>query len=153
MSSYTYNIMNLLEGLAEVLSQQGYDIYISNRQQGVDTPCFFISMMSDDFAVEMGRMSMDTLRLDIVFLQDPNIVNAMDGIYSVLQFLNENLETIPYTDNGQTTLVRTYERSSQIQDLDLHYHVTFKNRVYFAAENEKIKTLEDINVTIKANQS
>lgn len=151
--TYNYNIMNLLEGLAEVLSQQGYDIYISNRQQGVTTPCFFITMMSDDFAVEMGRMSMDTLRLDIVFLQDPNIVNAMDGVYSVLQFLNENLETIPYTENEQTTLVRTYERSSQIQDLDLHYHITLKNRIYLAENNTKMKTLEDIDVKIKVKQT
>ena len=151
--TYTYNIMNLLDGLAEVLSQQGYDIYISNRQQGVTAPCFFITMMSDDFAVEMGRMSMDILRLDIVFLQDPNIVNAMDGVYSVLQFLNENLETIPYTESEQTTLVRTYERSSQIQDLDLHYHITFKNRIYLAETNTKMKTLEDIDVKIKVKQT
>lgn len=151
--SYTYNIMNLLEGLAEVLSQQGYDIYISNRQQGVTTPCFFITMMSDDFAVEMGRMSMDTLRLDIVFLQDPNIVNAMEGVYNVLQFLNENLETIPYTDNEETTLVRTYERSSQIHELDLHYHITFKNRIYLAEDTTKMKTLEDIDVKIKVKQT
>ena len=151
--TYDYNIMNLLEGLAEVLSQQGYDIYISNRQQGVTTPCFFITMMSDDFAVEMGRMSMDTLRLDIVFLQDPNIVNAMDGIYTVMQYLNEHLGTIPYTDGENTTILRTYERHSHIQDYDLHYQVTFKNRIYLAETNTKMKTLEDIDVEIKVKQT
>lgn len=147
----TYNIVNLLDGLASVLSGLGYNIYISNRRQGVNTPCFFISMMSDDFAVEMGLMSMDELRLDIVFLQEPNIINATDGIYQVLQYLNEHLETIPYSENGQTTTVRTYERSSQIQDSDLHYHLTFKNRIYLSSTSTKMQTLEDIDVEIKVN--
>lgn len=151
----SYNILYLLEGLSSVLSTLNHDIYISNRQQEVDTPCFFITMISSGSEVEMGRVYMNELVLDIVFLQDPNIVNAMEGVYAVLQYLDEHLELIPYEDPDleEEGVVHTYNRTSSIQDFDLHYHVTFKNRVYFAEENEKIKTLEDINVTIKANQS
>lgn len=151
--SYTYNYDNLLEGLSSVLSETGYDVYDSKRQQGSNAPCFFIVMMSDDFKEEMGRMSMDELQLDIVFLQDPNIVNAMDGIYTVMQYLNEHLKTIPYTDGENTTILRTYERRSHIQDYDLHYQVTFKNRIFLAEDTTKMKTLEDIDVEIKVKQT
>ena len=137
-----YNISKLLESLAEVLSPLGHDIYISNRQQGVNTPCFFISMMPSASQKQLGRSYFQTLALDVVFLQDPNIINATDGIYEVIQFMDEHLELIPYTDGEEEGFVHTYERSYQIQEFDLHYHLTFKNRVYIADNDPLMKSLE-----------
>lgn len=137
-----YNIATLLEGLSEVLSPLGYDIYISNRQQGVKTPCFFISLMPSTSQKQLGRSYFQQLSLDIVFLQDPNIINATDGIYAVIQFMDENLELIPYVDGAEEGLVHTYDRSYQLQEMDLHYHLTFKNRVYIDESSPLMKSLE-----------
>lgn len=146
-----YSIMTLLEGLSKVLSPLGYDIYISNRQQGVKTPCFFISLMPSTSQKQLGRTYFQQLALDIVFLQDPNIVNATDGIYSVIQFMDENLELIPYIDGEEEGLVHTYDRSYQLQEMDLHYHLTFKNRVYIDESSPLMKSLE-VEYEIKVKQ-
>ena len=146
-----YNITTLLEGLAQVLSTLGYDIYISNRQQGVKTPCFFISLMPSTSQKQLGRSYFQQLALDVVFLQDPNIVNATDGIYSVIQFMDENLELIPYVDGEDEGVVHTYDRSYQLQEMDLHYHLTFKNRVYIEEDNPLMKSLE-VEYEIKVKQ-
>lgn len=146
-----YNIATLLEGLAQVLSTLGYDIYISNRQQGVKTPCFFISLMPSTSQKQLGRSYFQQLALDVVFLQDPNIVNATDGIYSVIQFMDENLELIPYVDGEDEGVVHTYDRSYQLQEMDLHYHLTFKNRVYIEESNPLMKSLE-VEYEIKVKQ-
>lgn len=146
-----YNIAALLEGLAQVLSTLGYDIYISNRQQGVKTPCFFISLMPSTSQKQLGRSYFQQLALDVVFLQDPNIVNATDGIYSVIQFMDENLELIPYVDGEDEGVVHTYDRSYQLQEMDLHYHLTFKNRVYIEESNPLMKSLE-VEYEIKVKQ-
>ena len=146
-----YNIATLLEGLAQVLSTLGYDIYISNRQQGVKTPCFFISLMPSTSQKQLGRSYFQQLALDVVFLQDPNIVNATDGIYSVIQFMDENLELIPYVDGEDEGVVHTYDRSYQLQEMDLHYHLTFKNRVYIEEDNPLMKSLE-VEYEIKVKQ-
>ena len=146
-----YNIATLLEGLAQVLSTLGYDIYISNRQQGVKTPCFFISLMPSTSQKQLGRSYFQQLALDVVFLQDPNIVNATDGIYAVIQFMDENLELIPYVDGEEEGLVHTYDRSYQLQEMDLHYHLTFKNRVYIEESNPLMKSLE-VEYEIKVKQ-
>lgn len=146
-----YNIATLLEGLSEVLSPLGYDIYISNRQQGVKTPCFFISLMPSTSQKQLGRSYFQQLSLDIVFLQDPNIINATDGIYAVIQFMDENLELIPYVDGAEEGLVHTYDRSYQLQEMDLHYHLTFKNRVYIDESSPLMKSLE-VEYEIKVKQ-
>ena len=146
-----YNIATLLEGLAEALSPLGYDIYISNRQQGVKTPCFFISLMPSTSQKQLGRSYFQQLSLDIVFLQDPNIINATDGIYAVIQFMDENLELIPYVDGAEEGLVHTYDRSYQLQEMDLHYHLTFKNRVYIDESSPLMKSLE-VEYEIKVKQ-
>ena len=146
-----YNIATLLEGLAQVLSTLGYDIYISNRQQGVKTPCFFISLMPSTSQKQLGRSYFQQLALDVVFLQDPNIVNATDGIYAVIQFMDENLELIPYVDGEDEGVVHTYDRSYQLQEMDLHYHLTFKNRVYIEEDNPLMKSLE-VEYDIKVKQ-
>lgn len=146
-----YNIATLLEGLAQVLSTLGYDIYISNRQQGVKTPCFFISLMPSTSQKQLGRSYFQQLALDVVFLQDPNIVNATDGIYSVIQFMDENLELIPYVDGEDEGVVHIYDRSYQLQEMDLHYHLTFKNRVYIEEDNPLMKSLE-VEYEIKVKQ-
>ena len=145
-----YSISALLQGLASVLSELEYDIYISNRQQGVKTPCFFISMMPSSSRKELGRTYFNELALDVVFLQDPNIIDAMDGIYTVIQFMDENLELIPYDDGEEEGCVHTYDRSYQIQDKDLHYHLTFKNRVYLASNDPLMASLEvDYEIKVK----
>ena len=149
-----YSIMTLLQGLAEVLDEFGYPIYISQRQQGVTTPCFFLTIMLGDSRKELGATYFNDLSVDIVFLQDPNIINATEGIIGVIEYLDEHLELVPYRYDPEEDpeWVHTYDRSHQIQDFDLHYHVTFRNRVYLPENETLMKTLEAIDYEIKVKR-
>ena len=145
----TYDISLILEGLASILSELGYKIYISNRQQGVKTPCFFISLMPGTTTEEVdGRIMLD-LGLDIVFLQEANNLNSMDSVYSVLSFLDENLLLVPYTvpsedpeEPGETTVLHTYDRAYHMEQMDLHYQLHFRNRVHVPENHELMASLE-----------
>ena len=148
----TYSIDAILDGLAGVLAGSGYsNIYISNRQQGVNTPCFFISLMpsSSEDAVD-GRVYND-LAVDIVFLQDNNIINAMDNVYTVLGYLDEHLITIPYTDseNADPIPLHTYDREYHMEEMDLHYQLHFKNRMHIAKTSILMASLEELTYEIK----
>ena len=149
----TYSIETILQGIASVLSQLKYPIYVSNRQQGVKTPCFFISLIPGSDKDEIDDRVFVDFGLDIVFLQDTNIINAMDGIYAVLEFLQENLRMIPYSQDEETTYVHTYDRSYQLEDMDLHYQFHLKNRMHLAKNETLMQALEELNYEIKVKQS
>ena len=149
----TYSIETILQGIASVLSQLKYPIYVSNRQQGVKTPCFFISLIPGSDKDQIDDRVFVDFGLDIVFLQDTNIINAMDGIYAVLEFLQENLRMIPYSQDEETTYVHTYDRSYQLEDMDLHYQFHLKNRMHLAKNETLMQALEELNYEIKVKQS
>ena len=148
----TYDISAILEDVASVLAGTGYtNIYISSRQQGVKTPCFFISLMPGSISNEVDGRYMEDLGLDVVFLQNPNIVDAMDKTYAVLAYLDENLITIPYTvDEDEDPIpLHTYEREYHMEDRNLHYQFHIKNRVHIAEANTKMASLEELSYEIK----
>lgn len=153
----TYSIETILQGIASVLSSLKYPIYVSNRQQGVKTPCFFISLIPGSDKDEIDDREFVDLGLDIVFLQDTNIINAMDGIYKVLEFLQENLRMIPYTQGEEgeeeTTYLHTYDRAHHLEEMDLHYQFHLRNRMHLAKNETLMQALEELNYEIKVKQS
>ena len=147
-----YSVEAILEGLAGVLAESGYEnIYISNRQQGVQTPCFFISLMPSTSEDEVDGRYFNDLGLDIVFLQDTNEINMMDNVYSVLAYLDENLATIPYKDSEDADPIplHTYNREYHMEDMDLHYQLHFKNRMHIAKTSVLMASLEELTYEIK----
>ena len=141
----TYDINAILEGIATVLYNSGYeDIYISNQQQNVKTPCFFISMMPGSIRDEVDGRYIDDMGFDVTFLQNPNVVNSTDAIYEVLAYLNEHLDYIPYTDDAEVDPIpmHTYERNYNIQDMDLHYTFHIKNHIRISTTYNYMLTME-----------
>lgn len=140
----TYSIQRIIEGIAaRITSFCQYPIYISPTQQSCTPPCFFICLMPGNLKDEIDNRYYTTLNLDIVFLQNPNIVNASDGIISVLENLDEKLDTIPYTENNSTITMYTYDRKHHLEDMDLHYQVTFHARLMKSEVNTYMKTLTE----------
>ena len=148
----TYSVSEILQGLASVLSELKYPIYGSRRQQGVKVPCFFISIMPSTSTTELDRRFMNELGIDIVFLQQENTINDSDEMYRIWDFLNQNLEFIPYTVGEESVLIHTYDRHMFVQDADMHYQLTIKNRVSLPTDAAKMASLEEINYEIKVKQ-
>lgn len=141
-----YTLSNVVDSIAGVLSHFGYEIYDSSMQQEVETPCFFISMMPSSSEMEIDSITRNELALDVVFLQRPNIEEAMENVYEIIEYLDENLDTFAYTDG---TLLHTYERQYHMEKMDLHYQFKIKVRCRIDREVNLMQTLEGLNYEIK----
>lgn len=144
-----YKLSNVIDSIAGVLTHFGYPIYASQTQQGVDTPCFFISLMPSNSRGEVYDRYFNSLSLDIVFIQEPNITNATDQIYEVIDYLDENLEMFTYTADEESCLLHTYDRNFHLEDMILHYQITIKTRTYVDVEEPLLLYLEGITYEIK----
>ena len=140
----TYSIRGIIEGIAaRIASFCNYPIYISPTQQSCTPPCFFICLMPGNLKDEIDNRYYTTLNFDVVFLQNPNIVNASDGIISVLENLDLTLDTISYTENSSTITMYTYDRKHHLENMDLHYQLTFHARLMKSEVHTYMKTLTE----------
>jgi hypothetical protein len=144
-----YTLSNLIENIAGALSPLEYPIYASQTQQGVVTPCFFISLMPSEIQGQLSGRYLNSVSLDIVFLQEPNITNATDQIFSVIDFLDENLDTFEYSDDEETCTLRALDRHYHLEEMDLHYQITIKTRTYVDVNEPLLLHLEDLTYEIK----
>lgn len=145
----TYSLSNLINSVAGALSGLDYPVYDSQTQQGVETPCFFISLMPSEISGEPYDRYFNTVNLDIVFLQDPNIPNATDLIYTVIDYLNEHLALFDYSDGEETCKMHGLQRKHHLEEMDLHYQITIKMRIHIDVEETVLKSLEGIEIEIK----
>ena len=144
-----YIVENIIDAVAGVLAHFDYPVYSSPMQQEVETPCFFISLMPSTSDKLIDNRFSNDLALDIVFIQQPNITNAMDGVFPVIEYLDHNLDTFSYTDGTNTGVIHTYDRSYHMEDKDLHYQVHVKTRTLIETDPTKILIIEEINDEIK----
>jgi hypothetical protein len=149
-----YSIDNVLKSIARVIHKgfPDYKIYISAVPQGVTIPCFFISFMPSTSRSQVDNRIYSELGLDIVFLMKPNEINATSLMYQIVEYLDENLEMIPYYEGQENTgVIHTYERNSHMEDMDLHYQVTIKARGHIEVAETLMEELEAINYEIKVS--
>lgn len=132
----------IVEAIAAALTPLQYPVYDSAMRQEVDTPCFFISLMPGDITKDLGNRYTVNASYDIVFLQRPNVLNAMDGVYSVLDYLHEHLMLLNYSENNITTQILTHNRRYHLQDLDLHYQIDIHERVSIPESFTEMQGLE-----------
>ena len=147
-----YSIRKLITGVAQRLSGLSLPIYIAPTQQKADVPCFFICLMPGDFKTELSKMATANVNLDIVYLQSPNIQNAMNGIYNVIDYLDSNLETINYIDGEESTLLSVFDRKHHLEEMDLHYQISLHVRVSLSEIQTFMKELE-VDYEVKTRRS
>ena len=149
-----YSIGDVIKSIARVIHKgfPDYKIYVSAVPQGVTTPCFFISFMPSTSRSQVDNRIYSELGLDIVFLMKPNEINATELIYQITEYLDENLEMIPYYEGqDKTGVIHTYDRNSHFEDMDLHYQVTIKARGHIEVAETLMDELEAINYEIKVS--
>lgn len=143
-----FTLSNLINSIAGSLPE--YPVYASQTQQGVVTPCFFITLMPSEIKGEASARYFNSVSLDIVFLQEPNITNATDKIYEVVDYLNEKLDMFEYSDGKDSCMLHAFDRNYHLEDMDLHYQITAKVRTYIDVEEIILRRLEDLTYVIKS---
>lgn len=143
-----YSLSAIIYGIAERISEfSNRPIYIAPTQQKCEPPCFFLCLMPGGIRDEIDNRYFSDINIDIVYLQSPNIVNATDNVLTVLEKLDEKLDTIPYTVGNETTSMIVYNRKHHLEDMDLHYQISLHTRVKKSEVETLMQTMtEAINV-------
>ena len=146
-----YTISGILSGIAEKIATfSNRPVRISPTQQNTNLPCFYLSLMPGAIRDEIDNRYFSDINIDIVFLQQANITNATNGILEVLQNLDENLEFITYRENNTATPLFVYNRRHHLQDMDLHYQVSFHVRIMRSEVETFMRTMTEATHVKKA---
>lgn len=151
-----FSLDYVLDSIARVLTEQypEYPIYSSPNQQGTEAPCFFIFFMPSSIESQIDERFYRDLGIDIIFIQERNIINGNVKIQAIANFLDENLETIPYTDgSAEPVPIRTFERQWQNEDMELHYQFHIRQRVSIPRTPDYMESMEETNAKIKHNEN
>lgn len=149
----TFTLEEIINSLAGVIKEQypAYPVYASPNQQGTNYPCFFIFSMPSSSETHVGNRQMRDLGIDIVFVQQRNITDRNTQIYEVAEYLDEKLELFPYCSaEGDTAMLRTFERQWQLEDDELHYQFHIRQRISFPVNENQMWRMEENDAEIKS---
>lgn len=147
-----FTVENVLQSISSFLLSQfpDYPVYASQAPAVVKLPCFFLSLMPSSIEKEIDARFLREISVDIVLLQERNILNRTALIMAVVESLDYNLDFLTYADeSGQTVPLVCLDRNWQMEDGDLHYQITLKQRVARPATPILMQAMEANNVTEK----
>lgn len=140
-----FTIQTIAKSLANYLASSfpGVTFYEDPNQQGSKAPMLFLQQR---YAyVEPRRNSGYFLRrigLDLTYLVDYNLPDLQQKYQQAAEQLDLLMETFPYSDGTDSTLLRTYDREWRI-DLDaLHYKFELQVWVTIPEDNVKMETMD-----------
>ena len=140
-----FTISTIAKSLADYLAPSfpGVTFYEDPNQQGSKSPMLFLQQR---YAyVEPRRNNGYYLRrigLDLTYLVDYNLPDLQQQYQQAAEQLDLLLETFPYSDGTDSTLLRTYDREWRI-DLDaLHYKFELQVWVTIPEDSVKMETMD-----------
>lgn len=149
----TFTIENIIQSIAERLktAYPHCPVYASPNQQGTEYPCFFVFVVSTSgISDQLSGRSKRDIELDVVYVQERNSADANMELYGVAEMLDELLDMVSYKEDGSETVpLHTHDRTYDIEDMELHYHLRVTQRVALNREEIPMQVLEETDVEIK----
>lgn len=148
----TFTVQNIISSVAYCLQElyPGIPVYDSPTID-TDFPCFYVFLMNPGISDDIIPYAKREIPLDIVYVQQRNVPNANQAIHAVAETLDEALDMLTYTDGSEEDPVplHTYNRSWSIEDQELHYKITLRQRVTLPRSDVLMQTLEEANVEVE----
>ena len=136
-----FTLTTLARSLAAYLSPMlpGVQMLEDPAQQGVQPPCMFIQQRgSGRLEAHPCGQCLRTIPLDLTYLLDFNLPDLRRQYNAAAEALDLCMDTFPYSDDsGQTSLLRIYDRKTDIDEDGLHYK--FELRVFVEKPVETVK--------------
>ena len=140
-----FTISTIAKSLADYLAPSfpGVTFYEDPNQQGSKAPMLFLQQR---YAYTEPKRNdgyfLRRIGLDLTYLADYNLPDLQQLYQAAAEQLDLLMETFPYTDGTDTTLLRTYDREWRI-DLDaLHYKFQLQVWVTIPEEAVKMQTMD-----------
>lgn len=145
-----YTIENLIQSIAAQLKTvyPALPVYDTFTLQGNEYPCFFVFLMPSNISDQIDGVDKREIFFDVVYVQQRNITNAYADLYSVADALDELLDVVNYTADGESVPLHTHERNYSIDDQELHYKFKIIARVSRPYTPNPMQT-EETDVGIK----
>lgn len=145
-----YTIENLIQSIAAQLKTvyPALPVYDTFTLQGNEYPCFFVFLMPSNISDQIDGVDKREIFFDVVYVQQRNITNAYADLYSVADTLDDLLDVVNYTADGETVPLHTHERNYSIDDQELHYKFKIIARVSRPYTPNPMQT-EETDVGIK----
>lgn len=140
-----FTISTIAKSLADYLTPSfpGVTFYEDPNQQDSKPPMMFLQQRYAH--IEPRRNNgyyLRRIRLDLTYLLDYNLPNMQQLYQQAAERLDLLMETFPYSDGTDTTLLRTYDREWRI-DLDaLHYKFELQVSAEIQETAVKMQTMD-----------
>lgn len=110
----TFTIESLAKSLAAYLAPEfpGVAFYEDPNQQGTDIPCMFLQQRRSQTKLRRGGRFLRTIGLDLTYLEDYNRPDMQRLYLSAAETLDRVMETFPYTEDGQSAILRLFHRQA-----------------------------------------
>ena len=118
-----FTISALAQSLADYLAPYfpGVSFYANPNQQGTKLPCMFLQNRGGEIRLRQAGRWLKTVRLDLVYLLAYNRPDLQSEYEAAAETLDEIMELFPYVCAGRKTLLRTHNRTYDIEPDALHY--------------------------------
>lgn len=148
----TFTVQNIISSIALYIQTVFGTIPVYDSPTvDAEYPCFYVFVINPTISDDIIPYGKRFISLDVIYVQQRNVADANDDIYRIGETLDETFDMIPYTDGEDTIYLHTYERSWTVEDQELHYKLTLRQRVTLPRSGTRMKTMEEANVEVTEN--
>ena len=112
-------------------------------------PCFYVFVTVPNIKDEIDGAEMRDIGLDVVYVQQRNIPAQNAELMDVLETLDEGFDMLTYVDGNESTPLHTHDRNGNIEDQELHYKFSIRQRVSREEIHHYMAEMEELNVEIE----
>lgn len=140
----TFTVDTIANSLADYLAPvlPGVTFYEDPNQQGTHLPCAFLQQRYSYIEKRQSGRWLKRIGLDLTYLEDYNVPNLQQLYQQAAESMDQVMETFPYSDGTDTTLLRTFDREWRV-DLDaMHYKFELKVWVELPKKTAKMQNMD-----------
>lgn len=141
MAEYTLEAVNkaVASAVAAAVPDAAGHIYDSPRQQSTGLPAVFLNYRGEQkLKKQIGNRWLQTLRMDIVYLVEPNLPNEGSLLRDAAGALDYALETL--TVGGEC--IRALDRQWHTERGELHYQLDLRLRLSMPHSADRMETMD-----------
>lgn len=112
-------------------------------------PCFYVFLVMPSINDQIDGVEMRNIIFDIVYVQQRNKTAQNTELMSVSETLDEGFDMLTYVDGNDTTPLHTHDRNGNIEDQELHYKLTIRQRVSREEIHNYMAEMEEQNVEVE----
>lgn len=145
-----FTISNIINSIAGQLATLYPNVPVyDSPSYNTEYPCFYVFVTAPNIADEIDGVEMRDIGFDIVYVQERNSVAQNAELIEIMETLDEGFDVLTYDDGTLTAPLHTHDRSASIEDQELHYKFSIRQRVSREKEHIYMAEMEEQNVEVE----